>query len=98
MRKIFEVELDGHNGVYTKLTLPATPCAMLDALEKLWLAEGEAPGWEILQSDAFPGVLMYLDQKGTLPELNALAQRFAALDEQELAIVEGLAIMEREQS
>ena len=98
MRKVFEVELDGHNGVYTKLTLPATPCAMLDALEKLWLAEGEAPGWEILQSDAFPGVLMYLDQKGTLPELNALAQRFAALDEQELAIVEGLAIMEREQS
>ncbi len=98
MRKVFEVELDGHNGVYTKLTLPTTPCAMLDALEKLWLAEGEAPGWEILQSDAFPGVSMYLDQKGTLPELNALAQRFAALDEQELAIVEGLAIMEREQS
>lgn len=98
MRKVFKVELDGHNGVYTKLTLPATPCVMLDALEKLWLAEGEAPGWEILQADAFPGVSMYLDQKGTLSELNALAQRFAALDEQELAIVEGLAIMEREQS
>lgn len=98
MRKVFKVELDGHNGVYTKLTLPATPCVMLDALEKLWLAEGEAPGWEILQSDAFPGVSMYLDQKGTLSELNALAQRLAALDEQELAIVEGLAIMEREQS
>ena len=95
---MFEVELDGHNGVYTKLTLPATPWAMLDALEKLWLAEGEAPVWEILQSDAFPGVSMYLDQKGTLSELNALAQRLAALDEQELAIVEGLAIMEREQS
>ena len=98
MRKVFKVELDGHNGVYTKLTLPATPCVMLDALEKLWLAEGEAPGWEILQADAFPGVSMYLDQKGTLSELNALAQRLAALDEQELAIVEGLAIMEREQS
>lgn len=98
MRKVFKVELDGHNGVYTKLTLPATPCVMLDALEKLWLAEGKAPGWEILQSDAFPGVSMYLDQKGTLSELNALAQRLAALDEQELAIVEGLAIMEREQS
>lgn len=95
---MFEVELDGHNGVYTKLTLPATPCAMLNALEKLWLAEGEAPGWEILQSDAFPGVSMYLDQKGTLSELNTLAQQLAALDEQELATVEGLAIMEREQS
>ena len=94
MRKVFKVELDGHNGVYTKLTLPATPWAMLDALEKLWLAEGEAPGWEILQSDAFPGISMYLDRRGTLPELNALAQRLAHLDERGLSIVAGLVELE----
>lgn len=93
MRKVFEVELASENGC-TELTVPATPYALLDALEQLWLTEGEAPGWEILQSDAFPGISMYLDRRGTLSELNALAQRLAALDEQGLAIVEGLALME----
>lgn len=90
---MFEVELASENGC-TELTVPATPYALLDALEQLWLTEGEAPGWEILQSDAFPGISMYLDRRGTLSELNALAQRLAALDEQGLAIVEGLALME----
>ncbi len=93
MRKVFHVELTSEDGC-TELTLPATPYALLDAVERLGLAEGEAPGWEILQSDAFPGISMYLDRRGTLPDLNALAQRLAALDEQGLAIVNGLALME----
>lgn len=92
MRKVFHVELTSENGC-TELTLPATPYALLDAVERLWLAEGETPRWEILQSDAFPGISMYLDRRGALPELNALAQRLAALDEQGLAIVNGLALM-----
>lgn len=93
MRKVFRVELSSENGC-TELTLPATPYALLDALDKVWLGEGEAPRWEILQSNAFPGVSLCLDEKGTLPELNALAQRLAQLDERELAIVEGLVLME----
>lgn len=93
MRKVFHVELTSEDGC-TELTLPATPYALLDAVERLWLAEGENPRWEILQSDAFPGISMYLDRRGALPELNALAQRLAALDEQGLAIVNGLALME----
>lgn len=93
MREVFHVELASEDGC-TELTLPATPYALLDAVERLWLAEGETPRWEILQSDAFPGISMYLDRRGALPELNALAQRLAALDEQGLAIVNGLALME----
>ncbi len=33
---------------------------------------------------------MYLDRKGTLPALNALAHRLAQLEERELSIVAGL--------
>lgn len=93
MRKVFHVELASEDGC-TELTLPATPYALLDAVERLGLAEGEAPGWEILQSDAFPGISMYLDRRGTLPELNALAQRLAHLDERGLSIVAGLVELE----
>lgn len=93
MRKVFHVELTSEDGC-TEFTLPATPYALLDAVERLWLAEGETPRWEILQSDAFPSISMYLDRRGTLPELNALAQRLAHLDERGLSIVAGLVELE----
>ena len=40
MRKIFEVELASEDRC-TELTFPATPYALLDALEKLELKEGD---------------------------------------------------------
>lgn len=89
MREIFEVELASENGC-TELALPATPYALLDALEKLDLAEGERPRWEIIQTPACHHLYPYLDPNGSLPELNALTQRLAQLDETGHAIVEGL--------
>lgn len=97
MRKIFEVELGSDSGLYTELALPATPYAMLDTLEKLRLAEGEAPGWELLRIYDAGRAFQYPDQgDGSLFELNALAQQLAQLDEWQLAVVEGLAKMEHE--
>lgn len=96
MRKVFEVELGSENGC-TELTLPATPYAMLDALEKLDLADGEAPQWEILRMPSCGHLSPYLDHGGTLPELNALTQRLSELGEIELHIMEGLIRMEQPQ-
>ena len=96
MRKVFEVELSSENGC-TELALPAAPYALLDAVEKLELADGEAPGWEILRLPSFGHLSPYLDQGGTLPELNALTQRLSELGEAELSIVEGLIQMEQPQ-
>lgn len=97
MRKVFEVELASENGC-TQLALPAAPYALLDALKKLRLEDGEAPRWEILRINTANGITPYLDhENGSLFELNALCQQLALLDEGQLAIVEGLAKMEYEQ-
>ena len=93
MHKVFDVELSSENGS-TELALPAAPYAMLDALEKLRLEDGEAPRWEILRINTANGITPYLDhENGSLFELNALCQQLALLDEGQLAIVEGLAAM-----
>ncbi len=94
MRKVFEVELSSENGC-TELTLPAAPYALLDALEKLELADDEAPRWEILRMHSCGHLSPYLDHGGTLTELDALTQRLSELGETELSIVDGLIQMEQ---
>ena len=64
-------------------------------MEKLELAGGEAPRWEILRLPSCGRLSPYLDHGGTLPELNALTQRLSELGETELSIVEGLIQMEQ---
>ena len=95
MRKVFEVELASENGC-AELTLPAAPCALLDALEKLELREGEVPQWEVIQTYSCDKLYPYLDQNGSLTELNALCQQLALLGEQQTAVVEGLVKIEFE--
>ena len=95
MRKIFEVELASEDRC-TELTFPATPYALLDALEKLELKEGEIPQWEVIQTYSCDKLYPYLDQDGTLSELNALCQQLALLDGQQTAVVEGLVKIEFE--
>ena len=93
MRKVFEVEAVSENGG-VQLNFPAEPYVLLDALEKLRLEPGEAPRWELFGVD--DDIFQHLDQDdGSLAELNALTQRFAALEESEVTIFEGLAAMER---
>ena len=94
MRKVFEVELSSQGGSWAELTLPAEPYVLLDTLEKLRLEPGETPRWELFGAD--DDIFQHLDQdNGSLPELNALAQRFAQLDGAEITAFEGLAAMER---
>ena len=88
------MELSSQDGLCAGLTLPAAPYALLDALEKLRLEDGETPQWELLRIPGCGHLSPYLDHSGTLPELNALSQRLAELSETEAAIVEGLAKME----
>ena len=96
MRKVFEVELSSQDGFCAELTLPATPYALLDAVEKLELADGEAPQWELLSAFDAGYIFQHMDQdNGSLSELNALARQFARLSESEITIFEGLAAMER---
>ncbi|MDE6590336.1 MAG: antirestriction protein ArdA, partial [Oscillospiraceae bacterium] len=97
MRKVFEVELGSRSELYTKLILPAAPYALLDALEKLRLEDGETPTWATLSVFNCERIADFMDEDGTLFELNALCQQLALLDEGQLAIVEGLAKMEYEQ-
>ncbi|MDE7172588.1 MAG: hypothetical protein K2O11_12065 [Oscillospiraceae bacterium] len=94
MRKIFEVELGARSGHFTQLILPAAPYAMLDALEKLRLEDGEAPTWSTLSVFNCERIADFMDEEGSLVELNALCQQLALLNEQELAIAEGLVLME----
>ncbi len=82
------------SGGVTELTLPATPYAMLDALEKLQMEDGEKPKWEILQLYDCNNIVPFLDHGGSVQELSALCQQLALLNERELAVVEGLAKME----
>ena len=97
MRKVFEMELGARSGHFTQLILPAAPYAMLDALKKLRLEEGETPTWTALSIFNCERIADFMDEDGTLFELNALCQQLAQLDEAQLAIVEGLAKMEYEQ-
>ena len=96
MRKVFEMELGARSGHFTQLILPAAPYAMLDALEKLRLEDGEAPTWATLSVFNCERIADFMDEDGTLFELNALCQQLALLDEGQLAVVEGLAKMEYE--
>ena len=97
LRKVFEVELSSQDGLCAELTLPAAPYALLDALERLDLADGEAPRWEILRMHSCSHLSPYLEHGGTLSELNALAQRLSELGESELHMIEGLIGMEQSQ-
>ncbi len=94
LRKIFQAELSADSGRAAELILPAAPYAMLDALEKLRLEEGEAPRWELTSIFGCRDLVPFLDHSGSLFELNALCQQLALLNEGELAVVEALAKLE----
>lgn len=94
MRKIFAVNMLNRDEHYTELNFPAAPYALLDALEKLRLEKGEVPRWSIPRIFECRNIVPFLDHSGSVQELNALCQRLAQLNEQEMFVVEGLARME----
>lgn len=95
LRRFFKAELSNGEGFSTGLLLPASPYAVLDALEKLRLDKGEPPHWEITDKAQLKSLARYLDLNGSFFELNALCRQLALLDDRQFAIVEGLAKLEQ---
>lgn len=99
MDKIFDIYLarqdQPESGVCVELSLPATPYQMQDAFDKLRLAEGEEPYWQITDYEQFEELAPVLNDTCGLYELNALAQRLAELDERQSTAFAGLLKMEQ---
>lgn len=84
------------SGAYAELSLPATPYQIQDAFDKLRLAEGESPYWEITEYHQFEDLYDVLDNTCELYELNALAHRLSDLYGPQRTAFEGLLKMEQE--
>ena len=75
------------------LALPATPYEMLDMRDKLQLGENDAVKVRIDEYYRFAFLSTFLCGQKDLPQLNALAQRLSALDDQQAAALEGLLVI-----
>ena len=100
MDKVFEIYLakqdQPENGAYAEVSFPATAYQMQDAFDKLRLAEGEQPYWEITEYHKFEELSTILNDTCGLNDLNALAQRLSELDERQCTAFAGLLAIERE--
>ncbi len=99
MNKIFDVYLAKtdvpDSEAYASLDLPAQPWALLDALDKLRLKDGEEMYLAIENYYDFGFLSPYFeDEPCSLYELNALALKLGELDAMESAAFEGLVKME----
>lgn len=80
---------------YAKLELPASPWALLDALDKVRFTEGASLYLEITDYHDFEVLRSCLTCSATnLPELNDLAKRISDLDETQRTAFEGLVRVE----
>ena len=97
--KVFDIYLAKQDQLdsdaYAELSLPATPYQIQDAFDKLRLAEGESPYWEITEYHHFEELSSLLNDTCGLNDLNALAQRLSKLDEQQCTAFTGLLKMEQ---
>lgn len=99
MDKIFsvysyrETTMDGVSAEY--LDLPATPYELLDVLDKLHLEASDTPKFIIGEFYSFDFLSKHLEGKYDLPELNALAEKLAELDERQVTGLSGLVQMDK---
>ena len=82
------------SNAHAVLDLPAAPCEVLDALDRLRLGKNGSMLWEITEYSQFGELRPRIDKNGSLYELNALAQRLSELDEEQSAAFAGLVEME----
>lgn len=94
MNKLFGVELSGGNGRYCELDLPATDYELLDALDKLRLANGEPVQMEVRNYYDFAYLAPFLSDESNLYELNALSRKLAELNDVQRTSFAGLLKME----
>jgi len=88
--KVFTVELANDRRRYCELELPATPYALLDALDKLEMRPGDKPRWEFIENSRFHFLHVHLTDECDLYQLNALATRLGELDDTNRIAFEGL--------
>lgn len=96
MNKLFGVELSGGNGKYCELDLPATDYELLNALDKLRLANGEPVQMEVCNYYDFAYLAPFLSDESNLYELNALSRKLADLNPAQQTAFAGLLKMEVE--
>ena len=96
MNKIFGVELSSGSGRYCELDLPATDYELLDALDKLRLANGEPIQLEVCNYYDFAYLAPFLGDTSNLYELNALSRKLADLNPAQQTAFAGLLKMEIE--
>ena len=99
MNKVFDVYLAKTDvpgsEAYARLDLPALPWALLDALDKLRLRDGEKMYLEIDNYYDFGFLAPYFEDKPcNLYELNSLALKLGELDARHSAAFEGLVKVE----
>ena len=90
MAKIFSVELSDGKNNFMELDLPATDYQLLDMQDRLHLAPGELPEWEIYQHHGFEYLEVFLANECNLYELNALAQKLGEMERWQISAFEGL--------
>lgn len=97
MNKPFEVELSrpGKMGFAT-LTLPAAPWELLDALDRVRVANERDIYIVEMFSCKLPGLMDMIPVSANLYEMNHLAQRLSELDNNQLDCFEGMVKMDRE--
>lgn len=102
MAEVFDIYLSKadqpDNDAYAELSLPAAPYQMLDAFEKLRLAEGESPYWEITEARQFEELSSVLNETCGLYDLNTLARKLSELDEQQRTAFAGLLAIEQKKN
>ena len=102
MGKVFEVELARRDGLdpgfHARLTLPAPPWALLDALEQIGTRADEPVRLKVVRYHDFELLSPLMGDLDSLTALNALAQKLSGLNAAQRAALEGLAALEYEAS
>ena len=95
MGKIFRVyAYRGSNMGVEYLDLPATPYALLDVVDRVRPEEGETARFFVEEVRGFDFLSRHLVGGYGLPELNALAEKLAELDEGQATVLAGLVQMD----
>lgn len=81
---------------YANLSLPATPFAFFDALDKARVQQGDELYFQVEDYHAFAFIGPFIDRTKNLAALNALCQKLSELSDRQSAAFEGLVKMEAE--
>lgn len=97
MKKVFEVEIGGPDGLGSAaVTLPAPAWELFDALDMARVTGGKQTGTIEVLSCKLPHLAECIPETASLYELNHLAQRLCALEGWQLQCFEGMVRMDAE--